>query len=106
MKDLSEIEILSSIGEFKAFKESSIWTDFVRELEAWKLGFDNEGRSIVDNASTENPSTASVLLHMGDINGRIKAVNYMLSLPDVFISILEGQKDQPKTTEEEIDDGE
>jgi len=31
-------------------------------------------------------------LHMGDLNGRQKAVDYMLSLLDVFIDILESRK--------------
>lgn len=105
MEDLEKVEVLSSIGELEAFKESTIWTDFVRELNAWKQGFENESRTIVDNAAAANPSTASVLLHMGDINGRIKAVDYMLSLPDVFISIIEGQKDL-NNNEEEVSDGE
>jgi len=29
---------------------------------------------------------------MGDINGRIKAVNYVSNLPDLFLQILESQK--------------
>ena len=59
---------------------------------AWKEGFRREQDSIVDEAATTNPSTASVLFHMGDLNGRIKAVDYMLSLPDLFLSILEDKK--------------
>ena len=55
--------------------------------------FENELKSIVDDAADNNPSTASVLLHMGDLNGRVKAVEYMKSIPDIFLNILEDKKD-------------
>jgi predicted TIM-barrel fold metal-dependent hydrolase len=73
-------------------KESILWADITAELEAWKQGFNDEMMSIVDNAADTNPSTAAVLLHMGDLNGRQKAVDYLLSLPDVFLQILEDKK--------------
>ena len=80
-------------GQIKEFKESILWKDFNRELKAWKRGFKLEMETIVDDAETNNPSTASILLHMGDVNGRIKAVDYILSIPDIFLQILEDQKD-------------
>ena len=52
--------------------------------------------SVVDDAADSNPSTASVLLHMGDLNGRQKAVDYMLSLPDIFLQLLEAKKENGK----------
>jgi hypothetical protein len=33
---------------------------------------------------------------MGDLNGRQKAVDYFLSLPDVFISLIEEKKEDKK----------
>jgi len=91
-----EIEINSSKNELREFKKSIIWKDIKRELASWKKGFQVELNGIVDDAATDNPSTASVLLHMGDLNGRIKAVDYLLSLPDVFVNILEGKKDDSR----------
>ena len=35
-------------------------------------------------------------LHMGDINGRQKAVDDFLALPDVFLQILEDKKDDSR----------
>ena len=87
--------------QIEAFMESILWDDFKRELAAWKVGFDRELKSIVDSAVSDNPSTASVLMHMGDLNGRMKAVDYMLSLPEMFLDLLEGEKDQPITEEED-----
>ena len=88
-----EIIIKATKNQIEEFKSSMIWIDFIEELNSWKEGFKREMDSIVDDASSNNPSTASVLLHMGDLNGRIKAVNYMLSLPDIFLQILEDKKD-------------
>ena len=81
-------EIRSTKMQVEAFKESFIWQDIMDELLIWKKSFDIERNSIVDNAAESNPSTASVLLHMGDINGRVKTVDYLLRLPDVFLQIL------------------
>ncbi len=92
---MEEIKIYSTRDQINEFKESLLWKDIVRELNAWKEGFNREMLSIVDNAADSNPSTASVLLHMGDLNGRQKAVDYMLTIPDVFLSILEEGKNVP-----------
>jgi len=78
--------------QIEEFKESVLWNDIVNELNDWKEGFNLEMMSIVDNAADENPSTASVLMHMGDLNGRQKAVDYVLGILDVFLSTLEIQK--------------
>ena len=91
-----EIRITSTKDQVTEFKESLLWADIQRELNMWKRGFEGEYSSIVEDAATTNPSTASVLLHMGDINGRTKAVDYMLSIPDIFLQILEDHKDDSK----------
>lgn len=89
---LEEVQIHCTKDQLNDFKESVLWKDIVTELEAWSEGFKREMLSIVDDSATENPSTASVLLHMGDLNGRQKAVEYFLNLPDVFLGILESRK--------------
>lgn len=96
---LSDVKVRVTKGDLEEFKKSILWGDIKRELHAWKKGFESELKSIVDSAATTNPSTASVLMHMGDINGRMKTVDYMLSLPDVFIGILESE--ESKSGEEE-----
>lgn len=91
---MKEIKILSTYESVLEFKDSILWKDLRRELKAWKRGFKIEEESIVEDAAETNPSTASVLLHLGDINGRKKAVDYMLQLPDIFLQILEDQKNK------------
>lgn len=88
-----EGELNVTLDQVEEFKESVLWNDIVKELEFWKQGFEQEMKSIVDDAAENNPSSASVLLHMGDINGRLKAVDYMLGIPDMFISLLKLKKE-------------
>lgn len=101
MEELEHMKVFSTRDQIEDAKASMFWRDVVRELTAWKEGFNREMMSIVDDAEAENPSTASVLLHMGDLNGRQKAVDYILSLPDVFLSFLEEQRKEPKEVSDE-----
>ena len=95
------IQVRVSKGAIEEFKESILWADIVEELKSWKEGFNREMLSIVDDAESANPSTASVLLHMGDLNGRQKAVDYFLSLPDVFLDLLTPRNEKEDKKEEE-----
>ena len=90
---MKEIKVNATKSEIEEFKKSPLWYDILRELNSWKRGFNQEMEAVVDDAATSNPSTASVLLHMGDINGRQKAVDYMIGIPDMFLSLLEDEKD-------------
>jgi hypothetical protein len=92
------VRIDATKDQISSFNESLLWADIRRELLLWKKGFENERASIVDNAAENNPSTASVLLHMGDINGRIKAVEYMLSIPEMFLSVKESEQSKINPT--------
>lgn len=98
-----EVSVYATKDQIEELKSSVIWSDIVRELETWREGFDDEMRNVTDDSVTDNLSTASVLLHMGDLNGRQKAVNYMIGILDVFLSILEAKEiEEPK--EEEPDE--
>jgi hypothetical protein len=94
---MEAIQVRTSVDAIEEFKKSILWADMVEELNSWKEGFNREMLSIVDEAEGSNPSTASVLLHMGDLNGRQKAVDYFMSLPDVFLSLLEEKKEDKKS---------
>lgn len=91
-------EVYATTEQIKEFLESVLWQDIVRELEVWRKGFNYEMMSIVDNAADTNPSSASVLLHMGDINGRVKAIDYLISLPNVFLQLKEERKEKQNDT--------
>jgi hypothetical protein len=96
MEEDKVIIVNATRGQIEEFMESVLWSDIKRELGAWKKGFEIEGRSIVEDSAETNPSTATVLMHLGDINGRVKTVDYLMSLPDIFLQILEDQKDDPR----------
>ncbi|RLF65654.1 MAG: hypothetical protein DRN30_03595 [Thermoplasmata archaeon] len=87
------IVVNATRSQIREFRESILWKDIKRELSVWSKGFDEEMKTIVDDAETNNPSTASVLLHLGDLNGRMKAVSYMLNILDVFIDVLDADKE-------------
>ena len=88
-----DLVVNATCSQVEDFKESILWADIVRELNVWTEGFKRELESIVENSAEGNPSTATVLMHMGDINGRMKAVDYVLSIPDVFIDVINQQKE-------------
>jgi len=99
---MEEVRVNATKDQINELKESVLWLDIVNELIMWKQGFNDEMMTIVDDSRDLNSSTAAVLLHMGDLNGRQKAVDYLLSLPDVFLQILEDKK-QPTEKEPEND---
>lgn len=98
-----EIEVYATEEQIKSFIESTLWKDIVRELESWAEGFRREQDGIVEEAAVSNPSTASVLMHLGDLNGRQKAVRYFLSLPEQLLEFKQEQK-QNKQTNLEVSD--
>jgi len=95
------MEIRATRDQIEEFKESILWADMLADLKEWKEGMQQESDSIVDDAADNNPSTASVLLHIGDINGRKKAIFYIEGMLDMFLNMLEdksleGQQDRSK----------
>ena len=84
-----DIELRTTRGEIEDFKNSILWKDIKAELGKWLKMCRIEQDGIVQDAEENNPSTATVLLHIGDINGRKKAINFILEMPDMFLSILD-----------------
>jgi hypothetical protein len=85
-----EFQVINGTQEqYRNLLESLVWKDIVRELECWKKGFDIELNGIADDAKSNNPSTASVLIHMGSISGMKKAVDYVMGLPEELLNRLE-----------------
>ena len=93
MEEIKEVKFVSTVGDLEELKKSLPWCDIVNELELWKTGFENELKSIVNISVDSNPTSASILMHLGDINGRIKAVDYLLELPNVLIEFLKTQSE-------------
>ncbi len=87
-----QVTVNATRDQIDDFINSVLWKDMRRELLMWKKGFNQEIDQITDDAKENNPSTASVLLHIGDVNGRKKAIDYLLNLPEVFLQILDTEK--------------
>ena len=85
-------EVYATRDQIESLLNSILWNDIVRELNAWSKGYENELAGIVDDAQKTNPSTASVLMHMGEINGCQKAIRYIIDLPNRFLEVLEERK--------------
>lgn len=100
---MKEMQVRTSKEAIIEFKSSILWADIVEELKSWKEGFNREQSAIVDDAADENPSTASVLLHMGDLNGRQKAVDYFLSILDIFLNEVESKEEDKKNGRNKTD---
>jgi hypothetical protein len=56
--------------------------------------------SIVEEAADTNPSSASVLMHMGDLHGRQKAVDYMIGIPEMFLQLVEDRNQTKEVSHE------
>ena len=82
-----EAKVLSTKSSLEEFKKSFIWKDFVRELSMLKRAFKKELLMFHEHAISNNLTSSTVLLHTGDLNGRIKAVEYFLTMPDIMIQI-------------------
>jgi hypothetical protein len=93
----------STRSQIEDFKSSVLWQDMQRELKFWSEGFNREMKTIVDDAASNNPSTASVLLHMGDLNGRVKSVEYFLSILEIFLDVLDMKKEEMEMEDEDIE---
>ena len=96
-----EKEIRSTKSQVEEFKESMIWMDIVDELNELakraQLEYDLVGETHVDDEGFKIvPNSSETLIHLGDIKGRRKAVAYFLSIPEIFLQILEGKKDDSR----------
>lgn len=94
-------KLRSSKSEVEAFKESFIWLDIVDELKELfrrsQLEYDLVGEPHIDDAGHKVvPNSSETLIHLGEIKGRRKAVNYFLEIPNILLQILEGEKDDSR----------
>lgn len=86
MEDTKEVIVNATRDQIEEFKASILWDDFKRELVMWKEMCKDEYGQVVGDSIT---SGANILTHLGDIHGREMTIDYLLSLPDVFLQILD-----------------
>ena len=101
---MRDITILSTKSHVKEILESFFWKDVRNELkrlskelsDEYDLVGEPEVSWIEGQKVKRYPTTSETLIHLGDIKGRRKAINYFLSLPQIFLDILEDQKNDDK----------
>ena len=90
MEDEQGVIVNATKDQIEEFKKSILWQDIKRELIIWKDGCKDEyGQTVGDSII----SGANILTHLGDIHGREMSIDYFLSLPEVFLQILEDKKE-------------
>lgn len=102
---MEELTIRSTRSQIENFKESLLWQDIKEELvrlaERAQLEYDLVGEPHKnDDGEFVVPTTSETLIHLGDIKGRRKAVQYFLSIPDIFLQILEDLKEEKENDSE------
>jgi len=100
--------IRSSKNQIEAFKASYVWLDIVDELNELlrrtTLEYDLVGEyHLDDDGGKVIPTTAETLIHLGDIKGRKKAINYFRSLPDILTQMAEDK--QKSRRKKEVSNG-
>lgn len=102
---MEEVIVKSTKSQLEEIKESMFWKDVQDELERLKeelnseYDFVGEPKIETDDEGRRTkiyPSTAEALIHLGDIKGRKKSIEYFLMLPEIFLNILEGIKDDTR----------
>ena len=96
MEDERDVRIDATRGQIEEFKGSLLWRDMCREMEVWKGMCKDEYGVVINNcieSDVDKPNTATTLIHLGDIHGRQKAMDYVMSMLDVFLQILEERQD-------------
>jgi len=100
VKDEMSVEVHSTKLQLEEFiKESMIWKDIKRELDKWKSGAIQEygrvvGDVIAGNSGVENPD-----MHLGSLYGRERTIDFLLSLPNMFLEVLKDKEDKSDGTE-------
>lgn len=96
-EEKGSVIVRATKDQIRELKGSILWDDIVRELEQWKKLCKEEYGAVVDECISSNadrPNSATTLMHLGDIHGRERAMDYIISIPDVFLQILEDEEDE------------
>lgn len=98
MKEEQEVVVNATRDQIEEFKNSILWKDIKCELEMWKDGCKGEYGQTVGDSIT---SGMNILTHLGDIHGREMTIDYLLSLPDVFLEVLKDKDENREEVEDE-----
>lgn len=92
--DEMEVKIRATKSQIEEFKDSVLWEDIIEEMNRWKEMFQRDYDGIANDCVSGEITGSTALVRLGDIHGRGKAIDYFISIPEVFIQILEEKKDE------------
>ncbi len=96
MTDDMEVRIHATKIQIEDFKDSLLWQDIKRELKVWQTAAGQEYGQVIGNVIAGNSEIENSDMHLGSLYGREKTVEFLLSLPDMFLQILEEKKDESR----------
>ena len=91
--DEMDVEVSATKLQIEGFKESILWQDIKRELDKWRSGAISEYGRVIGDVIEGNSGIENSDMHLGSLYGRERTIDFMLSLPDMFLQILEEKED-------------
>ncbi len=96
MTDDMEVRIHATRVQIEDFKESLLWQDIKREMKVWQGAAGREYAQVIGNIIAGDSEIENSDMHLGSLYGREKTVEFLLSLPDMFLQILEEKEDDSR----------
>ena len=93
--DAMEVTINATKDQVNDLKGSILWSDIVNELSKWKLAAQDEYSQVIGNVISGESGIENSDMHLGSLYGREMTIDYLLSIPDIFLQILEDKEDEP-----------
>ena len=91
-----EVRVRATRGQIEELKGSILWDDIKNELEQWKSAAQDEYSQVIGNIISGGSDIENSDMHLGSLYGRERTIDYLLSIPDIFLQILEDKKDEPE----------
>jgi len=95
-KDELAIVVTATRDQINEFKGSLLWRDIKHELEVWKSAARNEYSQVIGDIISGESGIENSDMHLGSLYGREATIDYLLSIPDIFLEILEDKKDESR----------
>lgn len=95
-----EVKVRATKLQIEEFKESILWEDIENELEQWKSAAQGEYSQVISNIISGGSGIENSDMHLGSLFGREMTIDYLLSIPDIFIQVLEERKEEKEKEDE------
>ena len=93
LMDGMEVEVNATKLQLEGFKESILWQDIERELVKWRSAARHEYSRVIGDVIEGDSGVENSDMHLGSLYGRERSIDFMLSLPNMFLEILKEKED-------------